>query len=92
MVHLLYVYFSLIIQLDEIIIKYTDEAPEKTKEECCPGVPYISFSTKPAVSISAINPQVGSGLFKLRVKVSQGDTAVDIASNIVKQNKSMKGM
>ncbi|XP_014217285.1 leucine--tRNA ligase, cytoplasmic [Copidosoma floridanum] len=31
------------LDLDNLEIKYSDEADEKTKEECCPGAPYISF-------------------------------------------------
>ncbi|XP_012229302.1 leucine--tRNA ligase, cytoplasmic [Linepithema humile] len=88
-------YLKSTLGLDDIVIKYTDEAPEKTKEECCPGVPYMSFSveklhTKPLVSIRAINPQIGSGLFEMDVVISQDDTTADVVSHIVKQNKRIQ--
>lgn len=79
-------------QLDEIIIKYTDEAPEKTKEECCPGAPYMSFSKKTAVPVHIVNPQSNSGLFEESISVSQADTASDIASRIAKHYKHIKGI
>ncbi|XP_014470950.1 PREDICTED: leucine--tRNA ligase, cytoplasmic [Dinoponera quadriceps] len=80
------------LDLDEIIIKYTDEAPEKTKEECCPGAPYMSFFKKAAVSrvMNVTNPQRYSGLFEVSVSVSQADTASDVIFRIVKQFKHIK--
>lgn len=79
-------------QLEEIVIKYTDEAPEKTKEECCPGAPYMSFSKKLAVSIQIINPQSCCGLFEVSVDISQADTAANVVSRIVKVYKHIKGI
>lgn len=37
-------YLKSTLDVDEIVIKYADEAPEKTKEECCPGSPFINFA------------------------------------------------
>ncbi|EFN76201.1 Leucyl-tRNA synthetase, cytoplasmic [Harpegnathos saltator] len=76
--------------LDEITIKYTDEAPERTKRECCPGAPYMDFFDKAAIPVRIINPQSYCGLFELSINVSQADTASDIVSRIVKQYKCIK--
>ena len=71
-------------------MKYSDGAPEKTREECCPGYPYMSFSATPGVTLIASNPQKSSGLFRMSLKVTNGTTAVDIASRIAKE-KHIKG-
>lgn len=78
-------------QLYEINIRYTDEASEKTREECCPGDPYMTFSATPGVSLVAVNSQQCSGLFRMSVKVSDGNTAADISTRIAKDNKHIKG-
>lgn len=52
----------------------------------------MNFSVKPTVPIYIINPQNGSCLFGLFMKVSQADTASNIASRIAKQNKHIKGI
>lgn len=88
---LIYIYRIFIYhQLHDIVIKYTDEAPEKTKEECCPGAPYMNFSAKPIVSLYIINPQSCSNLLELSMEISTV-TVADIVSYIVKQNKHIKG-
>ena len=74
------------------MIKYTDEAPEKTKEECCPGAPYMNFSTKQGLSVCVINPQKYSGLFRINIKITDADTVEDIISRILKENKVIKSM
>ncbi|XP_034937128.1 leucine--tRNA ligase, cytoplasmic [Chelonus insularis] len=83
-------YLKSTLDLDEIEIKYTDEASEKTKEECCPGSPYMNFSSTPGVFIRAINPQKCSGLFSVNIKLSNGTTAADVAGKIAKDNKRIK--
>lgn len=80
-------YLQSTLGLDDIIIKYTDEALEKTREECCPGAPYMNFSSKPVVSICLVNPQCCSNLLELPMKISTV-TAADIASHVVKQNRA----
>ena len=77
-------------QLEELEIKYSEEADEKTKEECCPGAPFITFSVKPGLSLNFANPQVSNGLFETLIKVSHGDTIKQITSRLAK-DRSIKG-
>ncbi|XP_017875830.1 leucine--tRNA ligase, cytoplasmic isoform X2 [Ceratina calcarata] len=83
-------YLKNTLDLENIEIKSTEEATEKTREECCPGVPYMSFSSKPGISVCAINPQKCKGLFRVSVKISDGDTVEDVISRISKENKTIK--
>lgn len=85
-------YLKNTLDLDEVEIKDTDEAPEKTKEECCPGYPYINFFATPGVHIKIINPQKCSGLFNMFVKICDGNTGADVAQQIAKKNKNLKGI
>ncbi|KMR03563.1 leucyl-trna cytoplasmic [Lasius niger] len=81
-------YLAKTLELEHIVIKYTDKAPEKTKEGCSPGSPYMNFSTKSTLPIYMSNPQIYSGLFELSIKVSfAADTTEDIVSYIVKKYK-----
>lgn len=32
-----------VLQLEGIDIKYSDEADDKVKEDCCPGKPFTTF-------------------------------------------------
>lgn len=79
-------------QLENIVIKYTDEASEKTREECCPGSPYMNFSVKAGISVCIINPQRCSGLFRTTVKIMDADSVADINLRISKENKNIKSM
>lgn len=72
-------------------VKYTDEAPEKTKEECCPGAPYISFSTQPGIFVNISNPEPCNGLFTTSVKIVDGDSVANVISKIAKGNKRIEG-
>ncbi|XP_014609108.1 PREDICTED: leucine--tRNA ligase, cytoplasmic [Polistes canadensis] len=80
-------YLQNTLELHEIIIKYTDEAPEKTKEECCPGFPYINFSLKPSVQMCLINPQKYIGAFSMHFKIYENDTVSTLIERIVHENK-----
>ncbi|KAK2588219.1 hypothetical protein KPH14_004254 [Odynerus spinipes] len=83
-------YLQSTLELDEIIIKYTDEAPEKTKEECCPGSPYMNFSAKPSVQLTLLNPQRCVGLFRTNVKVYDTNTISDVIVRLLQENKNIK--
>lgn len=77
-------------QLEDLEIKYADEAEDKTKEECCPGVPYITFSVKPGLSVRFVNPQISNGLFEASIKISHGDTVKQVITRLAKE-KNIKG-
>ncbi|XP_053983912.1 leucine--tRNA ligase, cytoplasmic isoform X1 [Hylaeus volcanicus] len=83
-------YLENTLDLDTVIVKYTDEAPEKTKEECCPGSPYMNFFCKPGVTVCVINPQKCSGLFRLYIKIANEDSVANVISRISKENKQIK--
>ncbi len=80
-------------QLDDIVIKPADcdEAPENVREECCPGVPYMTFGTKPGVNINFVNPTSHNGLFTHNVPIHDKDTAEKVALRIIKMDKVIKG-
>ncbi|XP_043263224.1 leucine--tRNA ligase, cytoplasmic [Colletes gigas] len=83
-------YLQNTLDLETIVIKYTDEASEKTKQECCPGSPYMNFSSKPGISVCIMNPQKCSSLFRISVKIMDADSVTDIISRILKENKQIK--
>ncbi|XP_031828654.2 leucyl-tRNA synthetase isoform X1 [Nomia melanderi] len=82
-------YLENTLDLENIEIKYSNEAPEKTKEECCPGSPYMNFFSS-GFSVCAINPQKCSGLFRMTIKIMNNDTGADVISRITKQSKLIK--
>ena len=43
------------LQLDGVNIAFSDEASEKTQEECRPGAPFITFRVDPSVDLNLIN-------------------------------------
>lgn len=93
LIYIYYIFVFIYFQLEHIVIKYTDKAPEKTKEGCSPGSPYMNFSTKSTLPIYMSNPQIYSGLFELSIKVSfAADTTEDIVSYIVKKYKHINGI
>ncbi|XP_029159070.1 leucine--tRNA ligase, cytoplasmic isoform X2 [Nylanderia fulva] len=86
-------YLEKTLDLEYIIIKYTDKASEKTKEGCSPGAPYMSFSAKPIFQIWISNPQFYSGLFEIPMKISfEDNTTEDIVSYIIKKHKHRKDL
>lgn len=67
-------------------IHYTDEAgaSEKSREEVCPGAPFISFSAKPTIEVVLENPVPRSGLFTITSNVSNGETTKSFTDKIAK--------
>ncbi|KAK3919230.1 Leucine--tRNA ligase, cytoplasmic [Frankliniella fusca] len=86
-------YLTSTLDLDEVVIKSADcdEAPENVREECCPGVPYMTFGTKPGVELTFINPNSHNGLFTHIISVHDKDTAEKVAVRIIKMDKNIKG-
>ncbi|XP_048523104.1 leucine--tRNA ligase, cytoplasmic [Dendroctonus ponderosae] len=84
------VYLANTLDVDEVIIRYTDEpdATEKMKE-CCPGSPFVLFSSKPGVKLEFVNPIPGSGLFSKHIVISNGDTHRKVCEKLSKQIKQI---
>lgn len=75
------------------MINYSDDesAPEKTREECCPGVPYIAFSTLPALPIAIRNPIWGAPWMEKNYKISTGENVEEISARIIRDTATLKG-
>ncbi|CAG9832359.1 unnamed protein product [Diabrotica balteata] len=84
-------YLAYTLDLEEVIIKYTDdpEATDKMKE-CCPGSPFVLFSAKPGIKLEFINPVPQNGLFSKVLTVSDGDTYEKVVQRLAKDSKAMK--
>uniref|UniRef100_A0A1B6DI73 leucine--tRNA ligase n=1 Tax=Clastoptera arizonana TaxID=38151 RepID=A0A1B6DI73_9HEMI len=67
------------------------EAPERVKEDCCPGAPYITFKEPPpGVDLSLINTQALSGHFTQTLAIRPGDTVAKVIARLVKNDKQIK--
>lgn len=85
------IYLANTLDVEEVLVKYTDEegATEKMKD-CCPGVPFVVFSTKPGVRIEFVNPISHNGLFSQYFSVSDGDGVAKIAARLAKDVRGIK--
>lgn len=84
-------YLANTLDVEEVFIKYTDEegATDKMKD-CCPGVPFVIFSTKPGVKVEFINPIPHNGLFSQYFTISDGDSVGKISARLAKDVKGIK--
>lgn len=78
-------------QLEGLEIQYTDTAPEKIREDCCPGQPFITFRSEPSVAIEAVNPEPHNGLFAEQLRVMDGDTVARLTARLAKASRAIKG-
>lgn len=87
-------YLQSTLDLDSIEVKYTDdsEAPEKTREDCAPGQPHVSFSAEVGLEATIINPIAMNGLFTVTVTLSDGDTIERVKAKIAKEVKAIKDL
>ncbi|RZC35227.1 leucine--tRNA ligase, cytoplasmic, partial [Asbolus verrucosus] len=85
------VYLANTLNVDEVVVKYTDdeEAEEKMKE-CCPGSPFVHFSTKPGVKVEFYNPIPNSGLFSHSLVINDGDSYAKVVQKLSKDIKLIK--
>jgi leucyl-tRNA synthetase len=67
--------------LESIDVQFTDAAPEKIKEDCCPGQPFITF----------VNPVPHNGLFTEFLKIMEGDDTGKLAGRLAKSCRAIKG-
>lgn len=74
------------LDLQTLDICFTDDptAADKMKEEVCPGLPFIVYTTKPSIKINIENPVPRSGLFSQFLDVSDGDTSKDLREKLAK--------
>ncbi|XP_056634645.1 leucine--tRNA ligase, cytoplasmic [Diorhabda sublineata] len=84
-------YLANTLDLEEVVIKFTDdpEASEKMKE-CCPGAPFVLFSTKPGIKVEFVNPIAHNGLFSYNLIISDGDTYSKVINRLAKDIKAIK--
>lgn len=74
------------LDLESLDICFTDDktATELMKEEVCPGLPHIVYTTKPSIKISIDNPTPRSGFFSQFLNVSDGDTTKGLREKLAK--------
>lgn len=74
-------------------MKYTDsaEAPEKTREECAPGAPHVTFAAARRVTLALSNPAPRSGLFSVALGLADGDSVAKLKARLAKEVKAVKG-
>ncbi|XP_066146894.1 leucine--tRNA ligase, cytoplasmic [Euwallacea fornicatus] len=85
------VYLANTLDVEEVIIKFTDDPNANDKmRECCPGSPFVLFSNKPGVKLELVNPIPSSGLFSKYIVISDGDTHRKVAEKLAKHFKQIK--
>ncbi|KAL7300784.1 hypothetical protein TKK_0006759 [Trichogramma kaykai] len=82
-------YLRSTLDLEKLEIKYSDEADDKTKEECCPGAPYIAFSTQPSLDLYFKNSHKCVGFFSTTIKISDQDSVKQVIAKLAK-NRNIK--
>ncbi|XP_052794982.1 leucine--tRNA ligase, cytoplasmic-like [Mya arenaria] len=81
-------YITNTLELEGVDIRLAEEAKEdKVKEDCCPGKPFIAFTTQPSVSVRFVNPQPCSGLFEVQLPVFKDDSLVKVRARLQKTDR-----
>ncbi|KAG5881265.1 hypothetical protein JTB14_003736 [Gonioctena quinquepunctata] len=85
------VYLANTLDVEEVIVKFTDDpgASEKMKE-CCPGMPFILFSTMPGIKLEFLNPVPQNGLLSKNITICDGDSHSRVVQKICKDFKLIK--
>ena len=78
------------LQLDGMDVKFSNEANEKTQEECRPGGPFIVFRTEPSVPLTVINNQPHTGLFQTVLPVLEGDNVASLIRRLARNERNLK--
>ena len=78
------------LQLDGMDVKFSNEANEKTQEECRPGGPFIVFRTEPSVPLTVINNQPHTGLFQTVLPVLEGDDVATLIRRLARNERNLK--
>ncbi|KAL4709328.1 hypothetical protein ACJJTC_007060 [Scirpophaga incertulas] len=85
-------YLLTTLDLDSIEVKFTDDpaASEKTREECAPGAPHVTFLAERGVRVALLNPQPLSGLFSASLHLLPGDSVDKLKLKLAKEVKAVK--
>ncbi|XP_052738186.1 leucine--tRNA ligase, cytoplasmic [Bicyclus anynana] len=80
------------LDLDSIEVRHTDSdgAPEKSREECAPGSPHVTFASEPRARVTLLNPAPRSGLFAAALALADGDSVARLKAKLVKEVKAIK--
>lgn len=78
------------LQLDGMDVKFSNEANEKTQEECRPGGPFIVFRTEPSVPLTVVNNQPHTGLFQTVLPVLEGDDVSTLIRRLARNERNLK--
>ncbi|XP_076467867.1 leucine--tRNA ligase, cytoplasmic-like [Babylonia areolata] len=82
------VYLCNTLDLEGLTVRFSEEADEKVRDDCCPGKPFITYRTEPSVCVRLVNQQQCSGLFEVLMPVFEGDSAARMAARLMKTEKS----
>ncbi|XP_045459482.1 leucine--tRNA ligase, cytoplasmic [Melitaea cinxia] len=82
------------LDLESIEVKYADsaEAGEKTREECAPGAPHVTFAAARRVALALANPAPRSGLFAAALGLADGDSVAQLKARLAKEVKAVKDL
>ncbi|XP_049764859.1 leucine--tRNA ligase, cytoplasmic [Schistocerca cancellata] len=84
------VYLKNTLDIKDIEVRYTDEAPENVAQDCRPGFPFMTFSVQQGVELTLVNPQPCSGHFTQHIIVYNGDTVSTILKQLMQCNGNIK--
>lgn len=73
--------------MENLEIEYSDgnKAPEKIRNECCPGQPYITFLPLDAsLLLFMVNPQPQKPYFQRQLPVYDGDSVEKLIKRLKK--------
>jgi leucyl-tRNA synthetase len=72
------------LELQDIQVRPSTEGSEKLQEDCAPGKPFIIFEETRSALVTAVNPQVYSGLFEFALPVLDGDSMEALSARVAR--------
>ena len=72
-------------------MRYSSEAEDKIREECCPDKPFIVYRNEPSAELYLVNPQMCNGTFSMNLPIYQNDTPAKMKARMVRMDKLIKG-
>ena len=73
-------------------MKYSSEAEDRIKEECCPEKPFIVFRTEDSISVYLCSPQRCNATFGINLPVYDGDVVAKMKRRMRRNDKLIKGI